>query len=98
MDKKRMVRFAIAKQFDLELDPAQIELGLTDQSVNARDIYAYRGGYTLTPEQIERGLTDESGLVRLRVATRPDVVGRPTVTGPRLCGYLLGLTPHWTTP
>jgi hypothetical protein len=34
--------------------------------------------YTLTPEQIERGLTDESGLFRLRIATRPDVVGRLT--------------------
>lgn len=34
--------------------------------------------YTLTPEQIERGLTDESGLIRLRIATRPDVVGRLT--------------------
>jgi hypothetical protein len=77
-DKKQMVRFAIAKRFDLELDPAQIEVGLTDQSDDVRDIYAYRGGYTLTPEQIERGLTDDSGLVRLRIATRQDVVGRLT--------------------
>ncbi|MCC7310666.1 MAG: hypothetical protein IT510_05410 [Sulfuritalea sp.] len=77
-DKKRMVRFAIAKRFDLELDPAQIEVGLTDQSIDVRDIYAYRGGYTLTPEQIERGLTDESELVRLRIASRPEVVGRFT--------------------
>lgn len=77
-DKKRMVRCAIAKRFDLELDPAQIEVGLTDQSVDVRDIYAYRSGYTLTSEQIERGLTDESELVRLGIASRPEVVGRLT--------------------
>jgi hypothetical protein len=77
-DKKRMVRIAIAKRFDLGLDSVQIEVGLTDQSVDVRETYAYRGGYTLTPEQIERGLTDESGLVRLRIATRQDVVGRLT--------------------
>ena len=77
-DKRRMVRFAIAKRFDLDLDLAQIEVGLTDQANDVRDIYAYRGGYTLTPEQIERGLTDESELVRLRIATRPEVVGRFT--------------------
>lgn len=77
-DKKRMVRFAIAKRFDLELDPTQIEVGLTDQCAGVRDIYAYRDGYTLTPEQIERGLADESELVRLRIATRPEVAGRLT--------------------
>ena len=77
-DRKRMVRFAIAKRFDLELDSAQLEVGHTDQSVDVREIYAYRGGYTLMPEQIERGLTDDSGLIRLRIATRQDVVGRLT--------------------
>lgn len=75
-DWKRMVRFAIAKRFDLDLTTSQIERGLIDKDESVREIYAYRNDYTLTPEQVERGLTDRSGMHRLRIAGRKDVQGR----------------------
>ena len=74
-DWRRMVRFAIAKRFDLDLTPKQIEKGLTDKDDSVREIYAYRSDYSLSPEQIERWLTDKSGSIKLSIASRREVRG-----------------------
>lgn len=54
-DKKRMVRFAIAKRFDLMLAPAQIDVGLADPDRDVRDIYARRRAIPITGDCTMQG-------------------------------------------
>jgi hypothetical protein len=76
-DKERLVRFAIAKRYDLPLTEKHIEMGLTDKDASIREVFSYRHTYKLTPAQLERGLTDKNSMNRLRILHRDECVLTP---------------------